>query len=60
MENRGEAGWISGYGESLSEMAMLPRHAVQTVDASGFVDLFHAINVRFTPVINVYVNLFPF
>ena len=34
--------------------------SVQTVDASGFVDLFHGINVRFTPVISVYVHLFSF
>jgi len=29
----------------------------RTFDASGFVDLTHAINVRFTPVISVYVHL---
>jgi hypothetical protein len=32
----------------------------RTVDASGFVDLSHAINVRFTSVISVYAHLSPF
>ena len=33
---------------------------IRTVDASGFVDLSHAINVRFTSVNSVYVYLSPF
>jgi hypothetical protein len=44
----------------MSEMTIFRQRTFQTVDASGFVDLFHAINVRFTSVISVYAHLFPF
>jgi len=44
----------------MGEMAIFRQHPFQTVDASGFVDLPHAINVRFTSVISVYVHLSPF
>ena len=47
-------------GESMSEMTIFRQRMFQTVDASGFVDLFHAINVRFTSVISVYAHLSPF
>jgi hypothetical protein len=40
-------------GGSMGEMAIFRQHPFQTVDASGFVDLSHAINVRFTSVISV-------
>jgi hypothetical protein len=44
----------------MSEMTIFRQRTFQTVDASGFVDLFHAINVRFTPVISAYAHLSPF
>jgi len=44
----------------MSEMTIFRQRTFQTVDASGFVDLFHAINVRFTSVISGYAHLSPF
>ena len=41
-------------------MTIFRQRTFQTVDASGFVDLFHAINIRFTSVISVYAHLSPF
>jgi hypothetical protein len=43
----------------MSEMTIFRQRTFQTVDASSFVDLFHAINVRFTSVISVYAHFFP-
>jgi hypothetical protein len=44
----------------MSEMAMFRQHPFQDRRCIRFVDLSHAINVRFTSVISVYVHLSPF
>jgi len=44
----------------MSETATLRQHPFSSVDASGFVDRSHAINVKFTLVICVYAHFSPF
>ncbi len=48
---------LLGSVTTLPELHRLKPVPPGTVDASGFVDLSHAINVRFTPVISMYVHL---